>query len=169
MAGGKSGRRSPIKTASAKTKGFLNIDFRDELRAPQQRDDLVISGDDLLDVLASFNRYGVWRLNVDKDRVTWSEDVYAIHNMAYTPGRVELKFAMDQYHPEDREYLPQLLADAVKNKSGFQFVLRIKARHGRYKLVKSIGKYREREDGTREIIGTFSEFQPAHRMIGAVV
>ncbi len=157
------------RATPAKAKEFLNIDFRDELRAPQQRDDIDISADELLDILASFTRLGLWRVNIDLRRTTWSEDVYAIHNMEYTPGRIALDYAIEQYHPDDRQYLSQLIEDTIANKSGFQFVLRLKARQGRYKLVRSIGNYREREDGTREIIGTFSEFQPAHRMIGAVV
>ncbi len=80
-----------------------------------------------------------------------------------------MDYAIEQYHPDDRQYLSQLIDDTIANKSGFQFVLRLKARQERYKLVRSIGNYREREDGTREIMGTISEFQPAHRMIGAVV
>ena len=148
---------------------FLNIDFRDELRPSQAVDELNISGQELLNVLASFRNYGLWRLNLETQKSTWSEDVYRIYGMAYTPGRIDLDYAMGQYHPDDRPYLARLLDDAVAHKSGFQFVLRLKGRGGRYKLVQSIGKYRERADGARELYGVFSEFQPAVRMIGAAV
>ncbi len=148
---------------------LLNIDFRDELRPVQGCEGLSFSGDELLGVLSSFNRYGFWQLNVDTADTVWSEDVYAIHSMPYTPGRIDLDYAMDRYHADDKEFLPKLIADTVENKSGFQFVLRLKAPRNRYKLVRSIGKYRERTGGIREIIGVFSEFQPAVRMIGAAI
>ena len=147
----------------------MNIDFRDELRPDQGCEGLEFSGDELLGVLSSFNRYGFWQLNVDTADTVWSEYVYAIHSMPYTPGRIDLDYAMDRYHADDKEFLPKLIADTVKNNSGFQFVLRLKAPRNRYKLVRSIGKYRERTGGIREIIGVFSEFQPAVRMIGAAI
>ena len=146
-------------------KDNLILDFQDEARAPQDIGHLQISGEEMLHVLSLFDPYGMWRMELDTGLVYWSDDVYRIHGMERQDTPVDLKQAMEAYHPEDRPYVTQVLEEAVERKSGFRLVLRLKRPGGGYKLVKSTGKYRELADGTREIFGTFSEFQSASRAI----
>ena len=148
---------------------FMNVDFRDDLRPCQKDDDIEISGEELLEVLSCFNAYGRWRFDIAMGSMTWSEDVYRLHDMPVTAAPVGMKTAVSRYHPEDRQYLPALLDDAISNKSGFQFALRIKSRRDTYKLVHAVGKYREHPTKGPQIIGAFCERQPAMRMIGAAV
>ncbi len=148
----------------------MNVDFRDALRPPQDHDDRInISGDEFLDLLSSFNMCGRWLFDVETGETIWSEDVYAIHNMIYTPGSVNIDVAKRQYHADDQDYLCQMVQDAVTNESGFHFVLRIKAKRDRYKLVRSVGKYRKLQNGKGQIIGAFWELPPSIRMVGAAL
>ena len=157
-------------TNTASQMDFINVDFRDELRPPQSHDDNIdISGDEFLDLLSSFGRCGRWLYDIDTGETTWSEDVYAIHNMAYTPGHVDLVAARRQYHHDDRNYLCNVVQDAAANESGFHFVLRIETQRYRYKMVRSIGKFRELPNGKRQIIGAFWELQPSVRTVGAAI
>ena len=77
--------------------------------------------------------------------------------------------ARRQYHHDDRNYLCKVVQDAAANKSGFHFVLRIETQRYRYKMVRSIGKFRELPNGKRQIIGAFWELQPSVRTVGAAL
>ena len=146
----------------------LNLDLRSGRRPAQDISSFAISATDVLNVLSQFDPYGLWRMDVGTGLVHWSHDVYAIHGMEATDGGVDLAQAMSSYHPDDRKLMAQVIEDSVKNKSAFRFVLRVMNRHGTYKLVKCTGLFRESEQGSPEIFGTYSEFQPANRAIAAI-
>lgn len=147
---------------------ILNLDFREMARNPQIIDDMDVTGEELLNILCAFDNYGIWRLDIASSQVLWTEDVFRIHELPQTNGPVDLEAAVSRYHPDDQQYLPQLIEDAIAHKSAFRFVLRLKRAYSGYKLVKSTGKYRETADGRAEMIGTFSEFQPANRAIASI-
>lgn len=147
----------------------INVDFRTQLRAPQQDDEIDISGEELRDILSCFNAYGRFSFDVGSGRMIWSEDVYRIHDMPVTPGRVALRTAMSRYHPQDRHFLAPLLADTIASRGGFQFALRVRCRRGSYKLVQAVGRYREHATMGAQIVGALCDRQPGMRMIGAVV
>lgn len=146
----------------------LILDMRRELRAPQSIELDNFSAKKLLHILSLFDPYGIWRLNVTSGLVYWTDDVFKIHDMEIASGPVDLKTALGKYHPEDKKIVTQLIEEAVEQKTGFCFVLRLKRKRGGYKLVKSTGKYLTTTDGSEEIVGTFSQFQAAKRSIGSV-
>lgn len=147
---------------------ILNLDFREKARNPQIIKDMDICGAELLNILSAFDNYGMWRLDIETSKVVWSEDVFRIHELPRVDGPVDLDAAISRYHPEDQQYLPQVLGEAIARKSAFRFVLRLKRAYSGYKLVKSTGKYRHRPGYGPEMIGTFSEFQPANRAIASI-
>ncbi len=143
----------------------LILDFQDEARSPQDITEMELSAQEVLHVLSLFDPYGMWRVEIDTGMVHWTDDVYRIHGMERTGEAVDVQTAIERYHPDDRQYVSKVMEEAIERKSGFRLVLRLRRPHGGYKLVKSTGKYRERPDGTRELFGTFSEFQSASRAI----
>ncbi|EFL87925.1 PAS domain-containing protein [Ahrensia sp. R2A130] len=147
---------------------ILNLDFRERARNPQMIDDIDVSGAELLNILSAFDNYGMWRLDIETSQVSWSEDVFRIHELPQVDGPVDLEAAISRYHPEDQQYLPQVIEEAITRKSAFRFVLRLKRAYSGYKLVKSTGKFRHRPGCAPEMIGTFSEFQPANRAIASI-
>ena len=126
-------------------------------RQVQRFDEFGVSAGDIISVLSQFEPFGVWRMELDTGLVFWTSDIYEIHELPVAEGPVNVKMAIDAYHPDDRELLVDCLEDAVARKTGFHFVLRLATRSGGYKLVKSIGKYHVDESGAEALIGTFCE------------
>lgn len=123
-----------------------------------------LKGISLLDPLSSFDPYGAWRLDIATGLTYWTRDVYLIHGMSPTAGPVDLVSAVNAYHPEDRELVMQCVEEAIANKSGFRFVLRLLPTDGQQVLVKSTGVFRTTANGD-ELYGTFSQFQAPVRSV----
>ncbi|WP_026480978.1 PAS domain-containing protein [Ahrensia sp. 13_GOM-1096m] len=123
-----------------------------------------LKGISLLDPLSSFDPYGAWRLDIATGLTYWTRDVYLIHGMSPTAGPVDLVSAVNAYHPEDRELVMQCVEEAIANKSGFRFVLRLLPTDGPQVLVKSTGVFRTTANGD-ELYGTFSQFQAPVRSV----
>jgi hypothetical protein len=127
--------------------------------------DIGLQDVDLLEVLAQFDPYGVWRMELETGLLFWSRDVFEVHEMTYQPGPVDLRKAIDSYHPDDREMVINCIEEAASRKTGFRFVLRLQRADGSYKLVKCIGRYRLNSEGGEEIYGTVSQFQERIRSV----
>ncbi|MEM8749952.1 MAG: PAS domain-containing protein [Pseudomonadota bacterium] len=145
----------------------ISLEFREHARADETFDAFQLTGNDVMQLLAQFDSYGLWRMDVETGLVYWSLDVFKIHGLPYREGPVDVKSAIEAYHEDDREFLVSLLEDTVENKGGFRFVLRLKHRYHGYKLVKSTGCYRINSSGRPEVYGTFSEFQTPKRAIAS--
>ena len=143
----------------------LYIQFKDSQRPVQSLEEIGLEGACLLDALAQFDLYGVWRIDLDTGMVFWTRDVFEIHGLPYAPGPVDLKEAISLYHPEDRELVANCIEEAIARKSGFRFVLRLLTPDGYNKLVKSNGRYRVTSEGREEIFGTFTQFQERIRTV----
>ena len=125
-----------------------------------------LSSQDLVDVMSLLDPFGVWRLDLASWTLMLSADVFRIHGLEVRDGPIQMKEAIGLYHPDDRDYLLQLIADIVEKKGGFRYVLRISDRQSRYKLVKCTGMLRKGPQGSDEIFGTFCELPPLNRSIG---
>lgn len=143
----------------------LSVDIFDEIRTAQDISDFDLTSNELLSILAMYDRYGIWRLDLETGLVYWSRDVYKIHGIEYSEGPVNLTSALNAYHPEDATVISQLIEETIAEKTGFRFVLRLKTKSNNYKLVKSSGKYRLNSKGDPELVGLFSQFAPAMRSI----
>ena len=146
----------------------LSVETFEEAREKQDISEFSLTGQEVVNILAMYDPYGVWRLDINTGLVYWSDDVFLIHGLDIVSGPVNLNDAINAYHPEDGRVIGQLLEECIANKSGFRFVLRLKKPEGGYKLVKSIGRYRENSDGDREVVGVFSQFALPIRSIAAV-
>lgn len=149
-------------------KKTLNVQLFEKERALQDISGEDMSSTDMLSLLSMFDPYGFWRLDLNTGEVFWTRDVYEIHGLEYSEGPVDLTRAMRAYHPEDQKTVAALLEETINTQTGFRFVLRLKQAGGGYKLVKSIGRYRQRPDGREEIVGLFSQFALAMRSVATV-
>lgn len=138
-----------------------------EVREPQDLSDFGLGPDDVISLLSMFDLYGIWKLDCETGLVYWSRDVYLIHGLEPSNGTVNVRAAVDRYHPEDASIVGQLVEECVEYGRPYRFVLRIKHRDQGYKLVKSTGRSRENSEGKRELIGTFSEFALPVRSIAS--
>lgn len=132
--------------------------FKVEIRAPrhveQFHDDIGLADANLLDVLALFEPFGVWRLDIDNGLTHWSEDMYRLHGLEPNPGPVDMMQVIRCYHPDDREHVIGCIEDAITRQSGFRFVLRIGTTDEVLRVVEALGRYRINPEGRPELFGT---------------
>ncbi|KHK91731.1 hypothetical protein LK12_13230 [Novosphingobium malaysiense] len=99
---------------------------------------------------------GHWRLEIAKERLTWSDEVYRIHGLPIgTPP--PLSEAINAYHPDDRGMVSLWLDDCIANGGEFEFDARIVTTGGDVRHVNSRG--RADVDGNGEVVALFGVFQ----------
>ena len=86
---------------------------------------------------------GHWRLTLDTQHLEWSDEVYRIYGVAPEGFDLTLENALAAYHPEDRAYVSQVVADALAQGEDFSFERRIVRPDGevRYVFSKGQGEY----------------------------
>lgn len=90
---------------------------------------------------------GHWYWLVDSPVVEWSPQTFRIHNLEPCPDGIELKRAVEFYHPDDREMVSTAMAAAVEEKSGFLFEARLLLANDVIHFVKSEGACELNADG----------------------
>jgi len=109
----------------------------------------------LFEVTASLTGVGHWRLDMQTNRVWWSDEVYYIHGLQPSADGPDLAQAINAYHPDDREDVAQALADAQKTGAGFEFDLRLLRDDGEMRYVKSVGLCEKDADGNVTALSQF--------------
>ena len=102
----------------------------------------------LLMLAESVGHMGHWHWDIVTDKLTWSDQVFAIHGV--DPATFPLSFAaaLDTCHPDDRARVVQAFDESVETHKAFEFDCRI-----------------QRADGVRTII---CKGQPEYDKAGAV-
>lgn len=100
---------------------------------------------------------GFWRTVYQTGHVYFSPEVFRIYGLVPSKGPVNLLEVNERIHPEDLKVCLGLFEEAAREKSGFQYCLRIEDGKGGYKYVRSVGRYRETADGFGEMVGIFHE------------
>lgn len=111
----------------------------------------------LLRVAAQVGRLGGWKVELPAFKVTWSDGVRAIHEVApdYTPSIDE---AIYFYAPEHRELISQAVNECINAGKSFSEELQIITGKGRRVWVRAIGEAVQDEDGTVvQIHGAFQD------------
>ena len=112
---------------------------------------------DQLNMVEHIAGVGSWRVDLEKDKLFWSNQIYCIHGISpddYTP---DLQSAIKFYHPEDAPIVQEVLDKAVREKENFQFELRIIQADGNTRWVRSKGECELSESG--EVIAVNGVFQ----------
>ncbi|MBT0671354.1 diguanylate cyclase [Novosphingobium profundi] len=99
---------------------------------------------------------GHWRLDLAREEVFWSDEVFRIHGLS--PGAPPpLDGAIGFYHPDDRDKVRQYLAALVETYEPFEFEARLITAAGIERYVRSLGEVERNTKG--EPIGLFGIFQ----------
>ncbi len=100
---------------------------------------------------------GHWYWRVGSDQIAWSEQIFRIHGMEFDDNHVSLEQAIDCYHRDDRERAKDYLYQAIKDRTGFEFELRLVRADGAVRDVLSRGLPEYGPDG--KVLGLFGIFQ----------
>ncbi len=113
---------------------------------------LKMDPDLLMQLVLQVEAFGFWSLDVQTGQVWWSENVYHIHGMEPGDGSVNIGKAVSRYHPKDAQTVEFLVNDAITNKKGFNFVLRLNRIDGKMRYVQSVASVKLHEDGSVETV-----------------
>lgn len=100
---------------------------------------------------------GVWIVDLERNRLHWSDQVFRIHG--YEPGEIrpDVSGAIDFYHPDDRAEVDRLVAEAIAARRDFTFTLRLLRRDGAVRWVESHGRCMV--DAAGEVVAVFGVFR----------
>jgi two-component system cell cycle sensor histidine kinase/response regulator CckA len=101
---------------------------------------------------------GHWRIDLDTDSLTWSNEMYRIHGLDAQAFSPDVERAVEAYHPEDRGLFVDHIRDAILLRKDFEFELRIVRPDGSLRNVLSRGKCEVSDDGRPlAIFGVFQD------------
>lgn len=94
---------------------------------------------EILSEISNLGSIGSWKIDLTSSKVTWSEEVYRIHDASldYEPSVTD---GVQFYTPEFRSMVQKSIDDAVERKQTFQFEAKIQTLLGKVKWVRSVGK-----------------------------
>ncbi|ANK92632.1 MULTISPECIES: PAS domain-containing protein [Rhizobium] len=131
----------------------------------QSRAHIGITDAEIVQMVAAYRLFGFWRIDIETGHFFTSEDVHAIFDLPYSDRPVNLAELMSRIHTEDRSLIAQTFEEASLHGVGFHFVYRVDNRLGGYKLVRSIGRFRDDASGGG-IVGVTYEFVEKLRVVG---
>ncbi len=99
---------------------------------------------------------GHWRLDVASNDVFWSDEIYRTHGLPITQ-KPTLASALDVFHPDDREHVATVVAQAMSAGTAYRFEARLIRPDGIIRHVVSHGQSERGADG--EIVALFGVFQ----------
>lgn len=112
----------------------------------------------LLKRLERTGKIGYWHVDVkNHNKVTWSDEVYRIHGVDPFNFQPNVENAIQAYHPDDQEYVREVVSDAIEYKNNFRFDLRIIRPSGELRHVASFGECDLDKKGN--VIALFGVFQ----------
>jgi PAS domain S-box-containing protein len=122
---------------------------------------IIFEDNEIIDYIKIYNqshKVGTWDYFVDSGEVFWSKETFEIHGLTPQPGPVAVSRAVRYYHPEDARALAELLASAVRLKSGFSFKLRLIRSDGVVRVTESNGAPVVDSAGkVKRLVGTFRD------------
>ncbi|MEM8916833.1 MAG: PAS domain-containing protein, partial [Pseudomonadota bacterium] len=111
----------------------------------------------LLELSEKFAEVGHWRIDLAKNTVYWSDEVYRIHGVSPETFEPELTTAIEFYHPDDRDEVAAVVGRAIEAKQPFEFELRLVRADGEIRQVRSVGECSDGKDGKNPFV--FGVFQ----------
>lgn len=113
---------------------------------------------DWLELTEKIGKIGHWFVDLNEETVFWSDEVCRIHGVDPKEGAPSLADAIDFYHPDDREFVSQTVAEAIEHQREFSFEKRLIRPDGAIRWVASRGECRPGADGTpTAIFGIFRD------------
>ncbi|WP_133123069.1 hypothetical protein [Zhengella mangrovi] len=145
----------------------LNIEIKAPRLNNQSMREVGLEGVDLLNLMARFEEFGVWRFDLDEGLAYFSQDACILQGMLPASGAMNLVHLSHNYHADDRPLLLHCIEDAISRKSCFQFVLRTLNADGQNKtrVVEVAGQFRNNGKGKPELFGTIRQVRTRVRSV----
>lgn len=110
----------------------------------------------LLAEIGKMAKVGGWELDVDTNKVKWSEETYRIHEVPLDQ-EPPLKEAIDFFHPDDRKILREALRRAIEEGEPYDLELRFTSAKGNELMIKIMGQPVIKDGKVIKLQGTFQD------------
>ncbi|NJP05492.1 MAG: PAS domain S-box protein [Chloroflexaceae bacterium] len=132
------------------------IGISSDITAQKQAAERLQASEYLLQQTQRIGRIGGWELDIATQQVTWTDEVYRIHEvpLEYEP---EIDEAIRFYAPQSVPMLQQALAQAMNDGSPFDLELAFITAQGRPLWVRAQGNVLFADDRPWKVIGTFQD------------
>lgn len=108
---------------------------------------------------------GHWRIDLTRDSLTWSREMYRIHGVDPETFVPTVENAVEAYHPDDRGRFSDHIRDAILLRKDFEFELRILQPNGTVRTVFARAKCEVSEDGhPLAVFGVFQDVTERKRL-----
>lgn len=95
----------------------------------------------------NFAKIGYWKLDVLKNKLFWSEEVYKILGLNKEEVKLSFDLFLEAIHPDDKEAFLKLRSSAYRSESELNVEFRVIQPDGSQKWVHEIGKLVKNENG----------------------
>jgi len=124
-------------------------------RELERRNDLFRKAQDIADV-------GAWEYDALAEELTWSEQVYEIHDRPQDDG-ITVAEAIEYYHPEDRPTVRDALDRAVETREPYDIEARVITSTGEERWVRSRGDPQTEDGSVVRVRGTIRDVTERRR------
>ena len=155
-------RNYPINDSEGNLIGIIGVskDISEEKKIVETLENeklKVEESERLLNEMGSMAKVGAWQLDLETNELTWTEEVYKIHEVDddFVPT---VDKAIDFYDENSKEVISDLLNEAINKGGNFDTSLSIITAKGNTRHVRAIGKTILNNDGKPEtVFGTFQD------------
>ncbi|NDW22802.1 EAL and GGDEF domain-containing protein [Alteromonas hispanica] len=111
----------------------------------------------LLDEVSSLSKTGAWEYYPVEDKLFWSKETYAIHDISYKKP-VSVDDALSFYSQESIELVEHTFAELIKHNTSYDIEVQILSASNVKKWVRTSGKHELDEEGNvRRYFGAFED------------
>jgi PAS domain S-box-containing protein len=130
--------------------------FRENAVQKQAAEEALRESERMLNATGRMARVGGWEFDADTLQLTWTDEVYRIHEVdpSYRP---DVHKAIAFYHPESLPQIEKAVQEAVERGKPFDLELRLITANGNHRWVRAMGEAREAEGKVVKLFGTFQD------------
>ena len=146
---------SALRDASGKAIGRVGI--TEDITMQREAEEALLKTQRLLTTASRIGRQGAWQIELPDNRLTWSEEVFAIHDLPPGPAP-SVEEGINLYAPEYRDTVQTLFENCVYRGTSFDAELQIITGKGRRVWVRALGEAVRDAAGTIVLIhGAFQD------------
>ncbi len=136
----------PVNLTVASTGDGAIIVFRDITEQKQLQETLQRS-EDSLKKAQSIAHIGSWELDLNTNRLVWSDEIYHIFEINQYTFKASYEGFLHAIHPEDRDMVNQAYLKSLQDRKKYTIDHRLLMEDGRIKWVREVGDTEFDEDG----------------------
>lgn len=133
--------------------GGILINSRDRTERKAIEKELVQKKEQLLEA-QQLAHLGSWKWNIEKNEVSWSDEMRHILGLESGKGPVSYESFLEMVHPQDREIMRKQMSHSVESRSGFSFEYRIIRPGGDVRMILANGNVMLGNGGVVGVRGT---------------